>query len=46
MLYISTFTCSKIDEAFYASKIRINGQKVFKKSQEVSYIYICGAKLM
>ncbi|XP_014473066.1 PREDICTED: uncharacterized protein C6orf203 homolog [Dinoponera quadriceps] len=26
---------SKIDEAFYASKIRLNGQKIFKKSKEL-----------
>lgn len=28
-------TRNKMDEAFYASKIRINGQKVLKKSQEL-----------
>lgn len=39
MSYISIFTSSKIEEEFYASKIRLNGQKVFKKSKEVS-LYI------
>lgn len=40
------FAFSKIEEAFYASKFRLNGKKVLKKSIMVSlYIYVI-AKIM
>lgn len=32
---------SKIEEAFYESKFRVNGNKVLKKSKEVNLYYVC-----
>lgn len=36
---------SKIDEAFYSSRIRVNGMKVLKKAKEVS-LCICGKTIV
>ena len=29
-------SCSKIETAFYESRIRVNGEKIFKKSKQAS----------
>jgi len=42
LIYIFLFNelCSKVENLFYESRIRVNGKKILKKSTRVSYRYI------